>query len=204
MKWSGKLAINWENPDHFEIIWKIGIHLEKSGQFWNNLENWQSSGKIWIVLKVLRQFKRFLRIYAQKLSGRAKTFWMAMPRCHDGFWASGIYIYVLVCPFSVHVFLSFFMHILWPVRLSFLWVCLCACLCRSVYIYIYPHSSWEHITAPSHLFFPLVWLSPLSQYLFTCPLIRLFIRSLGHSLGLLERFVGRIPALHTTQVQVWE
>ena len=27
--------------------------------------------------------------YAQKLSGRAKTFRMAMPRCHDGFWASG-------------------------------------------------------------------------------------------------------------------
>ena len=26
--------------------------------------------------------------YAQKLSGRAKTFRMAMPRCHDGFWAS--------------------------------------------------------------------------------------------------------------------
>ena len=26
--------------------------------------------------------------YAQKLSGRAKTFWMAMPRCHDGFCAS--------------------------------------------------------------------------------------------------------------------
>ena len=77
----------------------------------------------------------------------------------------------------------------------------CTCLCK---LYIYPHSSWEHITAPSHIFFPLVWLSPLSQYLFTCPLIRLFIRSLGHSLGLLERSVGKILRLHTTQVQVWE
>ena len=26
---------------------------------------------------------------AQKLSGRVKTFWTAMPRCHDGFCASG-------------------------------------------------------------------------------------------------------------------
>ena len=31
--------------------------------------------------------------YAQKLSGRAKTFRMAMPRCHDGFWASGAHTY---------------------------------------------------------------------------------------------------------------
>ena len=29
------------------------------------------------------------RGYAQKLSGRAKTFRMAMPPCHPGFWASG-------------------------------------------------------------------------------------------------------------------
>ena len=30
--------------------------------------------------------------YAQKLSGRAKTFQMAMPPCHLGVWASGVHI----------------------------------------------------------------------------------------------------------------
>jgi hypothetical protein len=49
LKSSGKLAVIWKNldsfeiirkigshlehPDSFEIIWKIGSHLEKSGQF---------------------------------------------------------------------------------------------------------------------------------------------------------------------------
>ena len=33
LKSSGKLAVIWKNPDSFEIIRKIGCHLEKSGQF---------------------------------------------------------------------------------------------------------------------------------------------------------------------------
>ena len=155
LKSSGKLAVIWKNPDSFEIIRKIGYHLEnpysfeiirkigshleksgqfwnnpenwqssgksrqfwnhlenwqssgksgqfwnhpenwqssgkKSGQFWNHPENWKSSGKIRIVLKVLRQFKRFFRLYAQKLSGRAKTFRVAMLPCYPGFCASGL------------------------------------------------------------------------------------------------------------------
>ena len=155
LKSSGKLAVIWKNPDSFEIIRKIGYHLEnpysfeiirkigshleksgqfwnnpenwqssgksrqfwnhlenwqssgksgqfwnhpenwqssgkKSGQFWNHPENWKSSGKIRIVLKVLRQFKRFFRLYAQKLSGRAKTFRVAMLPCYPGFCASDL------------------------------------------------------------------------------------------------------------------
>ena len=39
-------------------------------------------------MKVLRQFKRFFRLYAQKLSGRAKTFRVAMLPCYPGFSAS--------------------------------------------------------------------------------------------------------------------
>ena len=47
--------------------------------------------------------------YTQKLSGRAKTFRMAMPRCHDGFCASGL----LLPPFPL--FLShFLLHHIWP------------------------------------------------------------------------------------------
>ena len=30
---SRKLAVIWKNLDSFEIIWQIGSHLEKSGQF---------------------------------------------------------------------------------------------------------------------------------------------------------------------------
>ena len=50
--WQTKLAaciggyhLHLENPDTFVIIQKIGSHMEKSGPFWNRLENWQSSGK---------------------------------------------------------------------------------------------------------------------------------------------------------------
>ena len=31
---------------HCQRMWKVGNHLEKSRQFWNCPENWQSSGKI--------------------------------------------------------------------------------------------------------------------------------------------------------------
>ena len=43
-----------------------------------------------MVLKVLGQFKRFFLLYAQKLSGRAKTFRVAMLPCYPGFSASGV------------------------------------------------------------------------------------------------------------------
>ena len=43
--------------------------------------------------------------YAQKLSGRAKTFRVAMLPCYRGFWASGVCVCVCVCT----------------------WVCGCAC-----------------------------------------------------------------------------
>ena len=50
----------WErkNPDSFEKIWKIGNHLEKFGSFWMYWDSWQG----------------IFLLYAQKLSGRAKTF----------------------------------------------------------------------------------------------------------------------------------
>ena len=72
MKSSGKLAIIWKNPDSFETIWKIGNHLEKSYRF-------ESIGTV----------KKVFLLYAQKLSGRAKTFRVAMPPCYPGFCASG-------------------------------------------------------------------------------------------------------------------
>ena len=64
----------WKNAYTFEIIQKIGNHLEKSGQFWdiqkigNHLEK---SGLFW---KYWDSLKGFFLLYAQKLSGRAKTF----------------------------------------------------------------------------------------------------------------------------------
>merc|ERR1712016_297758 len=38
--------------------------------------------------------------YAQKLSGRAKTFRVAMPPCHPGFWASGNNMQYNAIPYS--------------------------------------------------------------------------------------------------------
>ena len=159
LKSSGKLAVIWKNPDSFEIIRKIGYHLEnpysfeiirkigshleksrqfwnhlenwqssgksgqfwnhpenwqssgkKSGQFWNHPENWKSSGKIRIVLKVLRQFKRFFRLYAQKLSGRAKTFRVAMLPCYPGFWPLGSVFLNFVWNFGGHCFWPWSSH----------------------------------------------------------------------------------------------
>ena len=40
-----KIGSHLEKSGQFLIIQKIGSHLEKNGQFWNNPENWQSSGK---------------------------------------------------------------------------------------------------------------------------------------------------------------
>ena len=58
--------------DHPEDIQTIRTLSGPSGNFPDGLETSQCN------------FKG----YAQKLSGRAKTFRMAMPRCHDGFCAS--------------------------------------------------------------------------------------------------------------------
>ena len=58
--------------DHLENIQTIRKLSGPSGNFPDGLETSQCN------------FKG----YAQKLSGRAKTFRMAMPRCHDGFCAS--------------------------------------------------------------------------------------------------------------------
>ena len=66
-----KIGSHLENPDSFEIIWKIGSHLENPDNFKTHPENWKSSGKIRIVLKVLRLFKKFSVM-------RAKTFRVAM------------------------------------------------------------------------------------------------------------------------------
>ena len=96
-----KVGNHLENPDSFEIIWKIGSHLENRDSFEiirkigshleknpDSFETIRKIGKIRIVLKVLTQFKRFFRLYAQKLSGRAKTFRVAMLPCYPGFSAS--------------------------------------------------------------------------------------------------------------------
>ena len=37
LKSTRKLAVIWKNQDSFEIIYKIGNHLEKCGQFQNHL-----------------------------------------------------------------------------------------------------------------------------------------------------------------------
>ena len=58
--------------DHLENIQTIRKLSGPSGNFPDGPENSQCN------------FKG----YAQKLSGRAKTFRMAMPQCHQGFWAS--------------------------------------------------------------------------------------------------------------------
>ena len=42
-----------ENPDSFEIIPKIGSHLEKSGQFWNHPE------KLAVTIELLVQFQLY-------------------------------------------------------------------------------------------------------------------------------------------------
>ena len=61
-------------PETFQIIRKLS---GPSGNFPDGLETSQCN------------FKG----YAQKLSGRAKTFRMAMPPCHPGFWASAPLLY---------------------------------------------------------------------------------------------------------------
>ena len=68
-KLSGPSGKYLDYPETFQTIRKLSW---TSGNFPDGLETSQCN------------FKG----YAQKLSGRAKTFWMAMPPCHDGFCAS--------------------------------------------------------------------------------------------------------------------
>ena len=66
-------------PETFQVIQKLS---RLSGNFPDHPETFQA---IWKIPSAISSIKG----NAQKLSGRAKTFRMAMPRCHDGFCASG-------------------------------------------------------------------------------------------------------------------
>ena len=78
-------------PETFQIIRKIS---SLSGKYPAYPENFQT------IRKKSRLSGNFpkgpetsqcnFKGYAQKLSGRAKTFRMAMPPCHPGFWDSGL------------------------------------------------------------------------------------------------------------------
>ena len=101
-------------PETFQIIRKIS---SLSGKYPTYLETFQPIQKLsrlsrnfpgypeifWIIWKISSLSRNFqsrnfpkgpetphcnFRGYAQKLSGRAKTFRMAMPPCHPGFWDS--------------------------------------------------------------------------------------------------------------------
>ena len=72
-KLSGLSRKYLDYPETFQTIRKLSW---TSGNFPDGLETSQCN------------FKG----YAQKLSGRAKTFQMAMPRCHDGFCASELHL----------------------------------------------------------------------------------------------------------------
>ena len=91
-KWIGKSAIIWKNPNSFEIIRKIGSHLEnqdslksirkigshleKSGQFWNHPENRQSSGKSGQFWKHLENWQSSGKIWTVlKSSGKLAVTW---------------------------------------------------------------------------------------------------------------------------------
>ena len=133
-------------PETFRTIWKISRLSETfqlSGNFRDHPENIRTIRKIsgisgnfpgyqetfQTIPKIFRLSGNFadspqtsqyiFKGYAQKLSGRAKTFRMAMPRCHDGFCASG------VCIDSMYVYHRFTdctyrlkhrMNITWSVR----------------------------------------------------------------------------------------
>ena len=78
-------------PDHPENIQKLS---KKSGKYPDYLETFQTICKC---SRLSGNFPDHLETsqcnfkgYAQKLSGRAKSLRMAMPRCHDGFCASDL------------------------------------------------------------------------------------------------------------------
>ena len=80
-------------PGYLETFWTIRKLAGPSGNFPGYPEPFRT-------ILTNRNFPDGLEIsqcnfkgYAQKLSGCAKTFRMAMPPCHPGFWASVIYYY---------------------------------------------------------------------------------------------------------------
>ena len=91
-----RLSANfWHNQKFVWFIktfWTIRKIFRLSGNFPGYLETF------WTIRKISRLSGNFpkgpetsqcnFKGYAQKLSGRAKTFRMAMPPCHPGFWAS--------------------------------------------------------------------------------------------------------------------
>ena len=79
-------------PDYLETFQFTRKLSRTSGNFPDYLETFQT---IWKLSRLSGNFPDHpetpqcnFKGCAQKLSGRAKTFWMAMPRCHDGFCAS--------------------------------------------------------------------------------------------------------------------
>ena len=89
-------------PDYPETQQTIQALFRLSGNFTDHPETFQFIPNFFqVICKFSRLFGNLpdypetsqcnFKGYAQKLSGRAKTFRMAMPRCHDGFWASASY-----------------------------------------------------------------------------------------------------------------
>ena len=92
-------------PDYPETFQAIQILFRLSGNFPDHPEISRLSGNFPGYPETFRTIPKIFRLsgnfadvsqisqcifkgYAQKLSGRAKTFWMAMPPCHPGFWVS--------------------------------------------------------------------------------------------------------------------
>ena len=111
-----KMKNDLENPDSYDTVRKMGSDLEKPGWIWHHPENGKRSGKIRTVWKPygkwemiwtspdsfetvrkkmgndmakIRTVCQVFVLYVQKLSRRAKTFWVAMLPCYQGFCASG-------------------------------------------------------------------------------------------------------------------
>ena len=86
--------LSWNFPDHPENIRPIRKLSRLSGNFLDHPEDIQTirklSGTSANFPDGLETSQCNFKGYAQKLSGRAITFRMAMPRCHDGFCASAL------------------------------------------------------------------------------------------------------------------
>ena len=73
-------------PESFQTVWKVsGL----SGKFPDSLANFQTVWKILTHSIVRASFYSQFFLYAQKLSGRAKTFRLAMHTRIPGLWDSG-------------------------------------------------------------------------------------------------------------------
>ena len=105
-KLSGRSARNRfttmpKNEYSMFLSYNIIDMLIKSGLFWNRPENGKWSGKILRDLKLSRKWEMIWKIrtvvklsrngkwFGKKLSGRAKTFRVALLPCYPGFSASG-------------------------------------------------------------------------------------------------------------------